>query len=275
MKPGVKLALSLSAVLLIQPTFIPRVCGSDCYTDCIIRYGCDTSHPYAGTSCYDLCRDGCKNEAWGSIAYSWKEKISGWSWAQYYEGDARRTAREACTKAGGANCIVQTAFYDTCGAVAADGDLVAWGTDATKVKAGQRALLECAKIGGKKCVVQTSLCSNKNASASNPTSPPPAPKVIAWGAIAYSTKDMGAGWAQGKGDRASAEQEAMSVCSQRGKACVLQTAFNKACGALAADRDFAGSGTSTDPRDAQQKALAACQKAGGTRCALHISFCSF
>jgi hypothetical protein len=85
---------------------------------------------------------------------------------------------------------------------------------------------------------------------------------------------MGAGFSQGKDDRASAEKEAMSVCSQRGKGCVLRTAFNKQCGALAVDRDFTGSGTSTDQREAQQKAVDECKKAGGTRCVLHISFCS-
>jgi hypothetical protein len=274
MKRGAKLLISLGAGLLVTPGLVPRACGGDCYTDCVNAYGCYTSHPYAGSSCYNLCTESCKNEAWGAIAYSWKDKIVGWSWAQYYEGTARQVARKACANAGGANCIVQTAFYDSCGALAADGELVGWGRESTKAKAAQRALLECAEVGGKKCVLQVSLCSNKDASA-NPTSPPPPPKAIAWGAIAYSTKDMGAGWSQGKGDRASAEKEAMSLCSQRGKACVLQTAFNKACGALAADRNFAGWGTSADARDAQQKAMAACQKAGGTSCARHISFCSF
>ena len=47
------------------------------------------------------------------------------------------------------------------------------------------------------------------------------------------TECMGAGWSQGKHDRASAETEALAVCAQHGKACALQTSFNELCGARA------------------------------------------
>jgi hypothetical protein len=67
----------------------------------------------------------------------------------------------------------------------------------------------------------------------------------------------------------------MNICSKRGKACALRIAFNKQCGALAADRSFVGCATSTEARAAQQKAVAECAKNGGTRCALHVLFCSF
>jgi len=132
-------------------------------------------------------------------------------------------------------------------------------------------MAECEKIGGKKCAVEASVCSAPNNTSGGQPEPP---KAIAWGAIAYSSRDMGAGWSQGKDDRASAEREAMQACSQHGKACVLRTAFNKQCGALAADRDFTGWGTSANVRDAQQQAIGQCQKAGGTRCVLHVAFCS-
>jgi hypothetical protein len=276
MRRGVKLLVCLSAGLLIQPMFIPTASGDDCYTDCINRYGCFTNHPYAGSDCYDLCKSACRPDGWGAIAYSTKDKISGWSFALDREGTAAQVAKQYCANHGGANCVVEATYYEACGAVAADGDLVAWGTFDTKEKAEQRALAECAKIGGKNCVVEVSACSSRSSNSDiRPSGPPPAPKAISWGAIAYSTRDMGAGWSQGKEDRASAEREAMSVCSQRGKECVLRTAFNKQCGALAADRDFAGWGTSADQREAQQKAIADCKKAGGANCALHISFCSF
>ena len=276
MKRGVKLLVFLSAGLLIQPAFVPTASGDNCYSDCIIRNGCFTSHPWAGADCYDLCRNSCRDDGWGAIAYSWKDKISGWSYALDYKGTAEQVAKQYCARRGGANCIIQASYYEACGAVAADGDLVAWGTSGTKMEAEQRAMAECAKIGGKKCVVEVSACSARNSNSnSRPASPPPPPKAISWGAIAYSTRDMGAGWSQGKEDRASAEREALNACSQRGKACVLRAAFNKECGALAADRDFAGWGTSANPREAQQKAIAECKKAGGTTCALHISFCSF
>jgi hypothetical protein len=89
-----------------------------------------------------------------------------------------------------------------------------------------------------------------------------------------STPSQFTGWSLGKDDRASAEKEAMNLCSQRGKACVLRTAFNKECGALAADGSVSGWGSSADQREAQQKAIEECKKAGGARCVLHISFCS-
>ena len=85
---------------------------------------------------------------------------------------------------------------------------------------------------------------------------------------------MGAGYSQGKADKTSAEKEAMSVCAQRGKACVLETSFSKQCGALAADGQYTGLGTSTDQLEALQKAMDGCKKAGGERCVPHIMFCS-
>ena len=276
MKRSLRFLISLCAGTLVQPTLLPTACGSDCYTDCVNSHDCRTSHPWAGSSCYDLCRSYCREDGWGAIAYSSKDKVWGSTQFQDYKATAERIAMQSCAKHGGAKCILQTSFYNTCGAIAADGDLVAWGTDGARSGAQQRALAECARIGGRKCAVQASVCSGpKSTSESGPASPPPPPKTISWGAIAYSTADMGAGWSQGKSDRATAEKEAMNVCSQRGKTCVLRTAFNKQCGALAADRDSTGWGTSANAREAQQIAIAECQRAGGTRCVLHISFCSF
>jgi hypothetical protein len=275
MKRGVKILLSLSVVALLQPMFISTASGGDCYTDCVTRYECYSSHPFAGSDCYSLCRDAGRPDGWGAIAYSAKEKVSGWSFALGDKHTAEQVATQYCARQHGSNCVIEASYYESCGAVAADGELVAWGTSDTKAQAEQRALAECAKIGGKGCVVEVSACSARNGTTTlAPAGPPPAPKATSWGAIAYSTRDMGAGWSRGKGDRASAEKEAMSVCSQRGKECVLRTAFNKQCGALAADRDFAGWGTSTDQREAMQKAIADCKKAGGTNCVLHIMFCS-
>jgi hypothetical protein len=244
------------------------------------RSGCwsgrSVNEPQACNNMPQLCTIQCKgrqNNSWGAIAYSKPDKAAGWSYEKSDKATAERIAMQECSKQGGAKCLVEASFSNACGAVAADGALVAWGTADTKANAQQRAVAECAKSGGRKCAVEASLCSVPNAGSVPPGSPPP-PKQTSWGAIAYSSADMGAGWSQGKGDRAAAEKEAMSICAQRGKACVAETSFNKACGALAADRNFTGSGTSTDPREANQKAIDACRKAGGARCVLHISFCS-
>ena len=185
---------------------------------------------------------------------------------------------QSCRNAHGTVCKVEASYYELCAAVAADGQLVGWGTAASKSEAAQRALSECSKQGGTHCVLEASVSSARNQNtAEGPNTPMrnAPPKAIAWGAIAYSVHDMGAGYSQEQPDRASAEKQAMQVCGQRGKACALEATFNKACGALAADRNFAGTGISTDQHEAMQKALAACKSAGGTACVLHILFCSY
>jgi hypothetical protein len=244
--------------------------GSGCWS------GKSVASPGSCNNQSELCNIECSTDSWGAIAYSWKDKTAGWSYGKTNRPDAVRMAMQACTKDGGARCILQTSFNGMFGSVAADGDLVAWGNADTKPNAQQRALAECAKIGGKKCALEATMCSiwNSKAATPGPPSPPPPPRKISWGAIAYSDQDMGAGWSLAKDDRASAEKEAMGLCSQRGKACVLQTAFNKQCGALAADRGVSGWGTSADQREAPQRAIDECKKAGGARCVLHISFCS-
>jgi hypothetical protein len=82
------------------------------------------------------------------------------------------------------------------------------------------------------------------------------------------------GWSQAKDDRASAEKEALSVCSQRGKACMVMTAFNKQCGGLARDGRVAGTAVAADQQVALQQAREACTKNGGTRCVVQVLFCS-
>ena len=269
MMRGVKFPILPAAGLLIQLASIPAVADDDCYSKCIRENSCNTTHPFGGPGCADDCYRKCK-KGWGAIAYSWKDKVWGCSWEQESPADAERVAMQSCVKEGGVKCILQAGFNFACGAVAADGERVAWGTDSTKFRAQQRALAECAKIGGRKCAVEAAICPDPNAGP-----PGPQPKEISWGAIAYSAADSGAGWSQGKADRASAERAALDVCAQRGKACTLRAAFNKQCGALAADRDITGLGTSANPRDAQQQAIAECQRAGGSHCALHVFFCSF
>ena len=219
---------------------------------------------------------------WGAIAFSTKDRISGWAYEKADKASAANLAMQYCVKQGGAKCQVITTFYRTCGSVASDGNVYGWGTAGSKQGAQERALAECAKSGGKDCTVEAWTCSAPN-SGSDSAPEQPAPRsntstprnVASWGAIAYSARDMGAGWSQGKEDRASAERDALSACTKRGKQCVVQTAFRNECGALAADGLFTGWATSTDQTQALQKALAECRKSGGSRCVPHIAFCSF
>jgi hypothetical protein len=277
--------IALAASLLVSPALIGQpgtmsFCLSNCNEACgykptvMLQQSCRND---CGTKCL---KEVTPRDAWGAIAYSSKDKINGWSNGQATKAAAEKIAMDYCVKEGGARCVIDAVFNNTCGALVQDGDnssLLTIGTFGSKGGAQQRATSECERLGGKKCEAKVAVCSTNGGGPTltpgNP-GPPPAPKAIAWGAIAYSSRDMGAGWSQGRIDRAGAEKEAMDACAERGKACVLRTAFNKQCGALAADRDFVGWGTDVDQRTALQKAMEECKKAGGARCVPHISFCS-
>lgn len=258
---------------LTPPLARAQTCYESCQNSCRGLSGLITS-----SECVDTCARDCDQESdnqprpYGAIAYGTDHAAEGISWNKGTQAEADQVALATCGKHGN-NCKIVYRFRDTCAALA-----VAMGsqhyegaTGDTEKTAEANATAVCQRNWGK-CLTNLSACSVTGVTR---PSPPPPPKAISWGAIAYSTADMGAGWSRSKSDRASAEKEAMSACSQRGKACVLRIAFNKQCGALAADRDFAGWGVSTDQREAQRKAIDECTKAGGTRCVLHIAFCSF
>ena len=256
--------------------------GQSCVQKCMDAWFCPT--PGQGNCAEkqmqqrNLCEISCRGksgEGWGAIVYSVKEDVWGSGIEQSSQPYAARLAVQFCEKNGGTNCVVRTSFFNKCGAIAVDGAIVGAGTG-TKAAAQQAAVADCQRLGGKACVVKAAACSGGEGSTTSaiPNAPRP-PRAISWAAIAYSNRDMGAGWSQQKDDRASAEKEAMSVCSERGHECTLRATFNKLCGALAADGAFAGVGMDADQRTANQKAIDDCRKNGGARCALHISFCSF
>ena len=151
------------------------------------------------------------------------------------------------------------------------------GTGDTEKKAKANATAACQKRWGA-CVSNLSACSLAKTAAPNQPNqpkPPPQPHLASWGALAYSAADNQVGSSSGKNDRDLAEQEAMKACSQRGRACVLRSVFNKQCAALARDGAVVGLATSADPRETQRKAIDECVKGGGTRCVLQVFFCSF
>jgi hypothetical protein len=51
------------------------------------------------------------------------------------------------------------AYENECGAIAADGNIVTFGTAYLRLNAEQRALLECKKAGGKNCAIKVWSCS--------------------------------------------------------------------------------------------------------------------
>ncbi len=257
----------------------PFAHAQSCYEKC--QSTCTTMNGLVNQGCVDNCnRAYCSNNnnssqprPFGAVAFG-DRGMEGISWNKGTQAEADMAAIASCAEHG-TNCKVVFRYRDTCAALSVAKGAVhfeaATGSTAKDAEAQANAL--CQKNWGVMCASNMSACSVTG--ASRPSAPPAAPKTISWGAIAYSPAEMAAGTSTGKPDRASAEREAITVCAQRGKSCVVQTAFNKSCGALAADRTVAGAGTSADQRDAQQKAVDACTKAGGARCVLHVSFCSY
>ena len=115
---------------------------------------------------YDFCRElrakcqaTCSGQkSWGAIAYSTKDKGAGWSYGWNDLSKAKKEALDNCAKHGTA-CKLWAWYNNSCGAIAADGNIVTWGTASVKANADQRALLECKKAGGKKCAIEVSQCS--------------------------------------------------------------------------------------------------------------------
>jgi len=161
-------------------------------------------------------------------------------------------------------------FENTCGALAKSDDERHFeaATGPTKEQAEAGALTACKSRWGK-CSSDLSSCSYADRHV-----PPPPPRAISWAAIAFSAVDGQAGWSQSKDDRATAEREALRICSQRGKECSVVTAFNKQCGGLARDGRIAGTAVAADQQTALQQATQACTRNGGTRCVIQVLFCS-
>lgn len=282
MRPSIRTLLLLFAILLSSRATL----ADACVVECMRMFSCN--RPPAGVPGPDcsqqyshqthLCEISCRGKngnsepttGWGSIAYSAKEHAYGYAYLKQSKADAEQVAMQNCNQRA-SGCSIRIDFYNSCGAVASSGDTVGAGTASTKAGAEQKAVAACASNGGRQCTPESSVCSGASAASTTPD----APRAVSWGAIAYSNKDSGSGWAQGKGDKPAAEREALNACAQRGRNCSILTSFNKQCGAVAADREFFGWGTHDDQRTAQQRALDECKKDGGARCALRISFCSY
>jgi hypothetical protein len=153
--------LLLILALGLKPSRSNSAVGGDCL------YNCE------GSTCYDFsnkasfcqelrakCLARCSGRRWwGAIAYSAKDKAFGWSADHNDQSDAKKEALSRCSAAHGAACKLWAYFENECGAVAADGNVVTWGTAYVKEQAQQRALLECKKGGGKNCAIEVWACS--------------------------------------------------------------------------------------------------------------------
>jgi hypothetical protein len=161
MQHSAKLLFLLAVSLILRPTL--TVASFDCVTDCMQRSGCwsggSVSTPERCRDMPNLCNIQCRAQGkWGAIAYSRTTGASGYSYGWSDEAKAKQVALANCTK-NGAGCQLWATYENGCGAVAADGNIVTWGSASAKPTADQRALSECSKAGGRKCAIQVSQCS--------------------------------------------------------------------------------------------------------------------
>ncbi len=162
MKQFAKPLLLLLFILTLgmKPSRSTSAVGGDCL------YNCE------GSTCYDFsnksqfcgdlrakCLARCSGKKlWGAIAYSPPDEQFGFAYEFDTLPDAKKRAMDQCQKTGKA-CKLWVYYENQCGAVAADGNIVTWGTDFLKEKAQQGALAECRKGGGKNCKIEVWSCS--------------------------------------------------------------------------------------------------------------------
>jgi hypothetical protein len=162
MKQSIKLIV-LCACFTLGPGTHAR--AGDCVVDCMNRSGCwsggSVSNPQMCNDQLHRCNIQCEGQnqkTFGAIAYSAADKGYGWSHGWNDLSKAKKVALDNCSEHGSA-CKLWVWYENSCGALAADGKIVTWGTASAKQSANQRALAECARAGGKKCAIQVSQCS--------------------------------------------------------------------------------------------------------------------
>jgi hypothetical protein len=157
-KPLMLLLVGLA--LGLKPSRPSSAAGADCLYECQGPICSDFGNK--ADFCQELrakCQAKCSGRKWwGAIAYSAKDKQFGWSYDFSDLRDAKKTAMDKCSKTGSA-CKLWVWYENECGAIAADGDIVTWGTAGVRESAQQRAMLECKKAGGKNCAIQVWSCS--------------------------------------------------------------------------------------------------------------------
>ena len=162
MKQLARPLILLLAILALgmKPSRPTSAVGGDCLYDCegpiCADFGNKTDF------CQELrakCQARCSGRRWwGAIAYSAPDQQFGYSLDWNNVNAAKKQALDRCSKTGKA-CKVWIYYENECGAIAADGNTVTWGTAFLKENAKQRAMLECKKAGGKNCAIEVWSCS--------------------------------------------------------------------------------------------------------------------
>jgi len=142
-------------LFLARPAFAgSSTCFSDCAGSCLGNMSDSCMYTKR------RCEASCDVHRFGAIAYSVADGAWGYSKDWSTGGEAKRDALHRCSSRG-SNCKIWAVFENECGAVAADGSTVGWGTSVQVNEAKRRAMLECSKAGGRNCSIQVWACCTK------------------------------------------------------------------------------------------------------------------
>jgi hypothetical protein len=133
---------------------------ADCVSACQASTYCDSemnASGECGRRLNDCYINECSKKTYGSIAYGAESGAVGWSYDFDNAPAAEDEALNNC-RANGDDCQVVVDFWNTCAAVAADGDIVRYGLDVTRGLAEVNAVTACEEDGGANCVVQAWAC---------------------------------------------------------------------------------------------------------------------
>ena len=138
-----------------------RSAEADCVSACVAATYCDSDMNASGecgrrlNHCYI---NECNSKTYGAIAYGANSGAYGWS---HNFDDAQSAENDALTscRANGDDCEVVVDFWNTCAAVAAHQDVVAYGLGDTQGLAEDQALAACAKDAAAQCEIQAWSCS--------------------------------------------------------------------------------------------------------------------
>ena len=134
--------------------------AADCVSACQASTYCDSEMNASGecsrrlNDCYI---NECNKRTYGSIAYGTQSGAVGWAYDFDDAPSAENEALNNC-RANGDDCQVVVDFWNTCAAVAADRNTVAYGLGDTQGQAEGEALAACEKDGGLNCTIQGWSC---------------------------------------------------------------------------------------------------------------------
>ncbi len=165
MTKTIKLTLLFFTCLVITSA-ATALAYADCYRECMDAHGCGSSMDSSycsGTQarCSTDCRDkgpGGRGKIYGAIAYSAKNGVYGYSHGWTNKKKAEKVAVKNCS-ANGKGCKSRVWFYNSCGAVAADGSKVTWAQGSSEQEARKKALDKCKRnFFRRHCEVKVSHC---------------------------------------------------------------------------------------------------------------------